>query len=508
VIELKPESKSAPTAPPASELGTLRGRAGRTSPLRAWPLAVWTAMLAWSAAVFAILHRDYSNVLYARGDLGNMTQAVWSTAHGRPLEMTSALGEQVSRLAFHVDPILAIMAPLWLVAPSPLMLAGIQVAACALGALPIFWLGRRRLASEKAAALLAVAYLAYPWLAWNALDAMHPVTLAIPLLLFAIWFLDSGRPWAFAGCAALALLCGELVGLVIGALGIWCWLSYERRRLGLAIAAVGVGWSLVAVKLVIPFFADGPSVYYAHFGSIGGSPEGVVRTAFTDPGAIASALTSSRDFTYLVLIGLPLAFLPVLAPGLVAVALPQLLVIGLSDRASLYDPRAHYSSVPIAVLLAATVLGLSRVSSRNRVRAAALVLGMSAVTAVWFGPPSARGNHPSLFGDREFAARVDALQEAIGLVPAGAPVSSTNFAGSYLSARRYYYSVPVIGRAEWIVVERRDAILPGIPIGYRSPKELRAFVRSVSANPIWRLVFDRDGVLVFRKDAAAGLDGE
>ncbi len=53
---------------------------------------------------------------------------------------------------------------------------------------------------------------AYPWLAWNALDAIHPVTLAMPLFLFALWFLDTDRIWAFAGCAVLAAMCGELIG--------------------------------------------------------------------------------------------------------------------------------------------------------------------------------------------------------------------------------------------------------------------------------------------------------
>jgi 4-amino-4-deoxy-L-arabinose transferase-like glycosyltransferase len=74
-----------------------------------------------------------------------------------------------------------------------LTLAAAQIAAVAVGALPVYWLGRRHLGSETAALLVALAYLAYPWLAWSAIDAIHPVTFAIPLLLFALWFLDSDR---------------------------------------------------------------------------------------------------------------------------------------------------------------------------------------------------------------------------------------------------------------------------------------------------------------------------
>ena len=57
----------------------------------------------------------------ARFDLGNMVQAVYNTAHGHFLEITT--GElkprQMSRLGSHVDPILALFALPWLVWPSP-----------------------------------------------------------------------------------------------------------------------------------------------------------------------------------------------------------------------------------------------------------------------------------------------------------------------------------------------------------------------------------------------------
>ena len=131
---------------------------------------------------FAVVRDHFVNYRIARYDLGNMVQAVWSTAQGRPLDVTDGFtGEQIVRFGGHVDPILAALAPLWIVVPSPLTLVAVQIGAAALGAPPVFWLGRRHLASERTAALVALAYLAYPWIAWTAVDAFHPVTLAIPL---------------------------------------------------------------------------------------------------------------------------------------------------------------------------------------------------------------------------------------------------------------------------------------------------------------------------------------
>ena len=81
---------------------------------RAARLTLFAAVAGWAAG-FSVLsierHRAFET---GRFDLGNMVQAVWSTAHGRPLEVTNLAGEQTSRLGSHVDPILAVFAPLWL----------------------------------------------------------------------------------------------------------------------------------------------------------------------------------------------------------------------------------------------------------------------------------------------------------------------------------------------------------------------------------------------------------
>ena len=233
-------------------------------------------------------------------------------------------GEQITRLGSHVDPILAMLAPLWLVAPTPLTLVAVQVAAVALGALPLFWLARRHLASESAAGLLAVTYLVYPWTAWTAVDAFHPVTLAIPLYLFCVWFLDTNRLIPFAACAVLASMTGELMALPIAALGIWYALARGRRPVGAVIAIAGVTWSAIALRVVVPAFLDDSSPFYGAYGEVGGSPEGIVRTALTDPLAILSATTRAGDFLYLFLLAAPVAGAFLLAPGLAAVAIRNL----------------------------------------------------------------------------------------------------------------------------------------------------------------------------------------
>jgi uncharacterized membrane protein len=466
-------------------------------------LVVWTAMVGWSVTLFVIARSNYAEFRLGRYDLGNMVQAVWSTTQGRPLEATHATGEQLSRLAGHIDPILVLLAPLWVVAPSPLTLAAAQIAACAVGALPVFWLARRHLESERAAVLLAVTYLAYPWLAWTALDAIHPVTFAIPLLLYAIWFLDSDRLVPFAVCAGLVLATGELMGLPIAALGVWYWMSRGRRGPGLAIAAAGVGWTVLCLKLIVPAFRGEESPFYAHYDSVGGSPEGVIETLFTDPLAIVEAVTSVHDLIYLFWLAAPLVGAFLLAPWLAAAALPQLAANLLSERLTFVDPRGHYVAAVIPFLVAATVLGLARVAPERRTRVAAIVAALSAAFSLVLGPwpgwPSAPPTGPSQYRIPRSDARLEAMRNAVALVPVDAPVTSTNRLGSHLSARRYVYAVPTVERADWIVVDLKDPSIAAVPVGYHSPPQLRAFVRSIETSDDWRRVFSREDVRVYQR---------
>jgi len=468
----------------------------------AWPLVVYAAMIGWSLALFGAVRSAYLDFQLARYDLGNMVQAVWSTAHGRPLEVTDATGEQMVRLGGHVDPILVLLAPLWSLAPSPLTLAAVQVVACAFGAVPVFWLGRRRLGSEPAAALLALAYLAYPWLAWTALDAVHPVTFAIPLFLFAIWFLDTGRYWAFGLCAILVLATGELMGLSLAALGLWHWLSGGQRRIGFAIALAGTTWTVVCLQVIGPAFRTGENPFFGRYASVGGSPQGVLKTVFTDPGAIVSAVASGADVAYLLLLAAPLAGAFLLSPALAAVALPQLFANGLADWSTTTDPRHHYVAGAIPFLFAGAILGLARLPSARRTRAAAAILLLSATFALVFGPwPVSPGTTSVGFQATLPRPHIETLRAAVSRVPEDAPVTATNRAGSQLSARRYFYSVPEVGRAEWALVDTWNAWMPASEDRAEGPHPelLRTFMNQIQSSPRWRQVFERDGVFVFER---------
>jgi hypothetical protein len=80
------------------------------------------------------------------------------------------------------------------------------------------------------------------------------------------------------------------------------------------------------------------------------------------------------------------------------------------------------------------------------------------------------------------------------LIPPQAVVSATNSLGGHLSARRRILSFPFIEDATWIAV---DETRPGYA-DKLAPLPTSAG-RVARRNPAWRVVFEQDGVLVFRR---------
>jgi uncharacterized membrane protein len=415
------------------------------------------------ALVFGVVsvlrHRTFES---GRFDLGNMTQAVWSTASGDVLSVTDVGGEQISRLGAHFDPILLLLAPLWPLWPSAELLLVVQAAAVAAGTVPLYALARRHVDPRPAAAL-ALAYLLLPPVQWLVLSDFHPVALACPLLLAAWYFLDAGRLLPFALAAAAAIATKEHVGLAVAGLGIWYALDRGDRRRGGAIAVLAGGAALVAALIVVP-----------HFAPAGGS-------AFAS--RYESPALDGRDLRYVAQLLLPLALVPLAAPLALLAALPELGLNVLSSTVTQTSVRTHYAATIAPALLAATVFATARIGRL----AAYAALAAAATAAVTLGPV---GRVP-VRADAHDAA----LRDAVAAIPASAPVSVTNALGAHLSARRRVFSFPVLREAAWVAVDTRRLTYLDSLDGERARPALAA----LRASPEWRVVFARDGVLVLRR---------
>lgn len=459
---------------------------------RALVVAAAAAYAAWFSLLSVLRHDAFET---GRFDLGNMVQVVWSTAHGHFLRMTNTQGEQVSRLAAHVDPILALFAPLWWIWPSPHMLLVVQAVAVAAGAFPVFALARKHLASERAALGFALVYLVLPATQWLTLNEFHPVALACPFLLYAFRYLDDDRLVPFAVFAVLAAATKEEVALVVAGFGVWYALARRRRAAGTAIVAAGALWFALAVGVVVPHFNHGgTSSFYSRYREVGGSPGGVLRTAVTHPLRILDKAFDGRSLRYLADLAIPLAGLFLAAPLALVAALPELALNLLSSVKTQTSIRFHYTAGLIPPLVVASVLGAARLSGRSRRRAVAIVALVLAVALVENARLGALFKAPASVSPHDRIAA-----HALRLVPEDAVVSATNTLGAHLSARRRILSFPRLRDATWLVVDSTRLSYLDRSTGGQSAA--RALTR-LRRNQGWRVVFARDGVLIFRRVGA------
>ena len=477
--------------------------------------ALWVVLgaVAFGAVYSLLAYLKYRNYDVGRFDLGNMVQAVYNTAHGRFLEITTndMAPRQMSRLGSHVDPILALFALPWLVWPSPVMLLTLQSFIVAAGAWPAYRLGARITRDPRAGALLAGAFLLYPALGYGALNEFHPVTLATTFLLFAFLYLEEDRWFWAIPALMLAVLCKEEIPLVVALLGGYFALRKRSWRPLLVTAAAAV-YFVAVVWWVIPHFNEGQSAFVSRYAAYGDSAFEVARGVLTDPGQTLGDLFAAENLRYWWELLWPFALAPLMSPLTLLIAAPEFVLNGLSSVRFQRSIAFHYTAAEIPFLFAAAVLGLMRLwrwlgggfrrpesamthEAVSRPTLGLIVLVTAVVGNFVLGPlpfslPGAQ------YEGRDYARRGHSvvLDEALAMIPDGVSISVTNGAGGHLSDRRVVYTFPYYEGAEWVITDQTR------PFIFDRENRLaydEALTR-ILFDARYQSVYARDGVYVFR----------
>lgn len=442
-------------------------------------------------ALAAVLH--YAVFKEARLDLGDMVQALWNTLHGHFLQTTTPTGHQRDRLGFHADPFLLLFVPLFWIWSSPLLLLVLQALAVASGALPVFWLARKHL-SSRAAAHFAFAYLLFPATQFNTFTSVgfHAVSFAVPLLLYAIWFLDEDRLIAFSAVALLACTTKEEIPLAVGCLGIWYAVRRGRRLFGLSVFVTGLGVTLFNFLWLIPHFSPtGADPYAGRYRGVGGTPQGIAHKLVSDPMAFLHAVATGPKALYLGLLFVPFIGLWLFEPLLLLGALPELAINLLSNKPDQTQIVYQYTAGIVPFVVAASIFGAVRFRGHASQLSLWALAGVAAL-AIW-SPIYLNSSDVRALRSPLVAAKADALS----LIPGGVPVSASNELGGHLSERRYVYEFPYVLRSRWIIVDINDITQGDAP-------DYKRVVRNYEHDRAWRTVFSSHGITVLRKRSGRG----
>jgi uncharacterized membrane protein len=485
---LSPEEAPRLESALAAVRGRLRLEVGEVAVARRF---VYAGTFAYAALFVFAAVTHYLVFKTARPDLGNMVQAIWSTLHGHFLEFTTLNGHQRDRLGFHVDPFLLVLAPLSWIWSSPLLLPIVQALAVSSGALPVFWLARKHLGSARAGAHFAFAYLLYPATQFNAFtitSSFHSVAIAVPLVLYAVWFLDEDRLVAFSAVALLACTTKEEIPLAVGCLGIWYAVRKGRRLFGFSVFAAGLALTLFNFLWVIPHFApSGVDPFVGRYRAVGGTPQGIAHKLFTDPVAFGHAVATGHKAVYLALLLVPFLGLWLLEPLLFLGAVPDLAINLLSSKSDQTSIPFHWTAGIIPFVVAASIFGAARFrGSADHI--SLWVLAAAASVAV-YSPIYLLHSDVQALG----SPLVSAKAHAVGLIPEAVPVSASHQLGGHLSERRYIYTFPHIVQSRWIIVDVNDPTYGDKTPGYKR------YIGQYEANKAWRIIFSSQGVTVLHR---------
>jgi uncharacterized membrane protein len=327
-----------------------------------WILIVIFALVVGYHALYR--HWEYHSDAF---DLGNMDQAVWNTLHGHPFRFTNRGNDDFgppTRLSIHVEPIIFALALLYLIHSGPETLLVTQTLALALGAIPLFALSLRRLPQAPFVGVaLVFAYLICPLTLGIALWEFHPVALATPLLIAAVWALDARRYRWFLLFALLAMTTKEEIGLSVAIMAfLLAAFRPERRRFGVMVGLVALAWVAICFKVIMPHFnvgVAGGNNYWYRYAWLGATPTEALVNLIIRPWIALGYLADPGRLGYLSVLARTAGGLGLLAPVSLLPMLPDLAVNTLSSHAEQYSGFFQYNAAIVPYLMVAAVYGVA-----------------------------------------------------------------------------------------------------------------------------------------------------
>jgi uncharacterized membrane protein/uncharacterized membrane protein YbhN (UPF0104 family) len=440
----------------------------------------------------------YDHFYTGRFDLGNMAQTVWNTTQGRIFQFTNPNStEIVSRLAFHADFLLILIAPFYALFPTPKTLLFIQTVVVAGGSFFVYLLASDKLKNKNLALALAFSYLLSPSVQRANLYDFHPVTLATTFLLAMYYFYSKRNYRLFAVFAVLAAISKEQIWLIVGFFGVLLFVKQNKRIWGSALFLGSMLMFYYLVSVAIPGAAGSGHFALSYYSEFGDGPLSIIKTIIFSPDKILNAILERDKINYLVQIFSHTGYLSILFPFFLIFAGPDLLINLLSSNAQLHQIYYHYTAAITPFIFISTIFALFWVKTMLGGKATPFliifVLSTALLSAYRYGPlPGSKDPNTDMF-TRQLANK-DFIDKQLSTIPETASVAASNNVGSHLPNRQVLYTLPIgIFQADYVVFLLNNSEQS------ESLKKQKVQVLLLRINPDYYLVSENGEFVMFRK---------
>ncbi|HEY2242583.1 MAG TPA: DUF2079 domain-containing protein [Streptosporangiaceae bacterium] len=509
----KPEPGGAGPEPGRRSLRSLITARSGTRPIwwAPWLIAGFVFVVYLTLSLFRYLQLSPSS-----WDLGIFTEQVKQYAHLHA-PVADVRGAGFNLLGDHFSPIVALIAPFFLIAPTPITLLVAQAVLAAVSVLPVTWVAAEKL-GRRAGAAIGLAY-GLSWGLQQMIDFdFHEIAFAVPLLAFSLAALVRGRYRGTVIWALPLVFVKEDQGFTVAAIGIVMigtalWQAGRPGRAGSSRAAMlggqfllvwGMAWSVLAIAVIIPHF--NPAHHYQYW-SDGGtlSPGG----HFSAGGSVAQFFTAwpTKLQTTLLLL-LPTAFIALWSP-LALIALPTIVLRFLATTTNFWGTQYHYNATVMTILFLAAIDAMGRFRnapsqpSKSSWRTAlntaierhGAVAMLAIAVALIFQFPLAGLWQPSTY---RLSPHVAISRAAMADVPDGATVTTTLDLLAPLAARTDTFWIGNSGNPDTAYI-----VFDGTNSGYDpEPANIPSFIASQHPGVKYQVIYDAGDVWVFRRAGA------
>ncbi|MBI2865710.1 MAG: DUF2079 domain-containing protein [Chloroflexi bacterium] len=303
------------------------------------------------------------------------------------------------------------------------------------------------------------------------------------------------------------------MALTVAAMGAYVILSARQWRIGAATIAGSLAWFVLVAQVVMPALRGnyGP-VPFPGYGYLGEGVWGIAGGIFTNTGELLNVIAAQAKQDYIYWLLAPLAFVSLLAPDVLLVALPALLVILASNFPPTYEIFERYVAPVIPPVFVAACIGLSRISrifdalrTQTRLRTAVstvLLLGMAGATV--YAQSILHKFPASLLSpaepDPHFATAIGFTQ----VIPevASVVVEDHRWLARLAHRKGLYFLSATSPDADYLLVDRRRAPVTNVPAVDREQA-----IRRIAGSESYASLRCEDGLMLYGNRSAIERDG-
>jgi len=405
-------------------------------------------IVSYSSILSIVSINNLNRFFYPAFDIGIFDQGIYLLYQGKDPFVTV---RGLHLFGDHIQFIAVFLAPLFWIWDDVRILLIAQSIALGIGALPIYLIAKEKLKNKWFSLIFSLSYLLNPALHYLNLENFHLVSFAVPILLFAFYFLIKKNYRMFFVFVSLALITRQELALTVMAMGIYT-LFKQDKRVGIFTILLSLIWLIIIFKIIFPYYipCEHPNI------KRGGDIIGRVKEMIFNPKEILS-LASDENKKYIFDLFSPVAFMSFLSPSTLFLASPAIAINLITTWPYAHSIQYHYTYAIIPFIFVSSIYAFSnikKVLSRKNFRPyeksfyiLLLIFMASALLANYYISPESTSIRSDSFIEivknfNKFNEWEKARYEALSLIPKNSTVSATYLFVPHLSHREIIYMFP------------------------------------------------------------------